>query len=599
MGVYSTNITCLSAWQFDTSANGAKDHSMSLYIFAEPERPQLFTDGNDVTPLDPVVTTLADNLREAYLKRVGAYHHDLGEPRPSAYPRVQLHGEEPEEVLLDAELYTTLFDLYTVDGWAPIKQLQTTLEQLSKAKSQPDKPAGGTPELKWYTAYTFFIYCRNMLTLLIRESLIDLERRAAIQIIARLSKTAVAVTSAITQEFRITRHTIMVEGVQEVVLYQIENQALIKTLMVAINDAVKQRVAFENLLDQIANIKSQLRQVEEVIAYHRFRGWSPKDADVKDHEWLKATEKHLTDLRDASQSYYDAMKNIVAINCPFALLVIDGLKPDFLKSDLEDLLATAIWGLYERIEGIGKGIDPAQSQISLLIAGLPEDNKSDSSNISLEAVQRLEVPIEGPEATVAAAAINGLNSSPAWFPLLHQMTWRLLLQQGEIGVDSFEYIVMHHYLNAVDDWLNSRAIGEKSTVEFFKTFSQLSAALSVALLVTPLAEIAPALRTASVTADLAIMAYQIDSVTGQLAQLDQVIAQKLLGSEAYAMSSLGQLGELMLVRQEFGNQLTEQLVLELLGIIAAGAWLPVRRLMEARGFFFDIETIIGTDDAGE
>jgi hypothetical protein len=104
------------------------------------------------------------------------------------------------------------------------------------------------------------------------------------------------------------------------------------------------------------------------------------------------------------------------------------------------------------------------------------------------------------------------------------------------------------------------------------------------------------LRTAAGAADLAILAYQVSSVTGQLAQLDDALAQRLLDPEAFAMPGLSKIGELLLVRRELAGQLPQMLALEMLALIAAGSWVPVRKLMISRGFLSDVETALGADE---
>lgn len=586
---------------------------MSIYLEAEPDRPQIFDDAEESAPVDPAVAPLADGLRAAYVVRVAAYHRDLMrgagaqdddvDPPASAYPAVILPGgnprnpaEDAEEIVCDAELFTTVFDLYALDGWAPVARLEAALAAKSKAKGQPHDPSAGTPQQRYQHAYLFFVYCRNMLAILIRESIMDMERRAAIQMIARLSLTADKVATAVETEFELTRTVTVLshpgEADQKIPFYTYGNTELMKTLTAAVTEAVNQRATWQALVDSIGGFRGALNRTNSRIKTAKARAITPRTFDLAESERLAAIVAQKTDLRNATKDYYAAMKKIIGLNCPLALLAVDGLRPGFDQARLERVLGDAIWELYSRLDGLGAGIDPELSMVAKVLPGLPP---SETGSIDMAAVQQLPLPRGGPEIAVVTAAIGGLRKNPAWFPVMHEMTWWLLLHRGEVTTDSFEYVVMHHYLDLLGERLDQMARSDEKLAEFFQLFAKISSALSVALLVTPLAELAPEMRSLSVMADLAVMAYQISSVTGQLAQLDEAIAEKLLEPTAFAMPSMGRIGELMFIRREYGGQLTEQLAMELLGIIAAGSWTLVRDLMIARGFLTDMETLMGTD----
>jgi hypothetical protein len=171
------------------------------------------------------------------------------------------------------------------------------------------------------------------------------------------------------------------------------------------------------------------------------------------------------------------------------------------------------------------------------------------------------------------------------------------MQQQDLGPGTFGYVVIHRYLETLEVWMKRIAAHEKSVEEFLSVFNRGSAALSIALLVTPLAELAPAIRTISIVGDLVMIAYQISSVTTMMARLDESLAARLLEPDAYAIANLARLGELVVARAELANQLTQTLVLELLGVIAAGHWKIVQKLMVTRGFLLSVQAVMG-DQSG-
>ena len=587
---------------------------MSILVVVEPDRADLFAGSavGDSELIDAALEPFADSLRTAYVRRVEAYHRDLrtafgseaydeGEVRESAFPRLTLGGEDPEVVVIDDDLFATLFDLYLLDGWDPIRRIDAELSARAGPPGVGDESGTrGRPDL---VAYRFFLFSRNMLALLVRDALIGIERRAAVRMVAQTSVAAAKVSTALTKDFGISRELIVPEshatdpgtGPTSLV-YSIANQPLLRTLAAALEDAVKQRVAFEELLEGIASLKNELRRIDNEIEGSRFRGFPPRPSDVEERVPYAAAEKQRSDLRDATAGYYDAMKAVIGMNCPLALLVVDRLQPGFAQRELEQVLGEMIWDLAERFDALGRGIDPDTSMVVLGLAGI---EPSSSGWISPASVERLAVPAMGPEAAIAKAALDGLDASPAWFPMLHETTWRLLVQQGEIAPDGFESVVLHHYLGALDAAIEDRAQAAEKAAAFWKSFAKVSSALAVALLVTPLAEVAPALVGISAAADLALVAWQVSSVTGQLARLDAALAGTLLESDAYATPSLGRLGELLIARGEFVRELGSQLMLELIGMMAAGQWPMVRRLLIARGFVMDLETILGADDNDE
>jgi hypothetical protein len=579
---------------------------VTIYVLAEPDRPEIFSASDEgASSIDPAAMPLAESLHAAYVIRVEAYHRELGQelarqpaddadPPASAFPALSRSSDRAEEIVIDGDLFGVLLDIYLFEGWPAIAELEKDVAARAQPEGQPDAPSGGVPALPWLAAHRFFVYCRNMLALLVTESLVDLERRAATRMIERLSRTAARVATAVRQEFGISLKVTTVVSqdmdapTQQSVTYTFANQPLMKTITRAVGDAVTQRAEFEKLLEHLANIKDLLRNVNHKIQRNELRRQKPRPSDLRDRERLIAAEKKATELRDASAGWFEAMKSIIDMNSPWALLVIDGLKPGFDQEMLEDVLGRSLWQLYENIDDLGTAIDPGKSRIRTLLPGLVI---TDQGRIDPGAVQRLSIPDSGPEAAIASAVLAGVNADPGLIALLHAPTWRLLVHQGEVGVDSFEYVVMHHYLESLSDRMDALAPGEKSPVEL------VLAVLAVALLVTPLAELAPALSAASDAANLALMAYQISSVTNHLAQLDRAIAMQILDSDAYAMPALGQLGELMLARAEYTSHLTDELMMEFLFTIAAGQWPLVRKMLIARGFVSDLQTIIASSEA--
>ena len=585
---------------------------MSVYIEVEPDRADAFAASDDDKDfIDNQAAPVAEGLRAAYQVRVEAYYRDLvtqlqleasdGTDVPeSAFP-VLVRTSDNERIAFDGDLFGLLLDIYMIEGWGSIARLEAQLEEVVHPKRQQGR-SGGIKAETWMTAYDFFVFCRNMVAALIAATLADLERRSATRMIAQLSFSATKLADAWKSEFAIKRAEEIIKsqdpGVsdQVIVTYTFGNQALVTTLSSAIQDAVKQRVAFEDLLERISNTRDAIRMLDRKIERSKRRGVQPLKQQVDRRDQLIAAQRQQNDLRTATKDFYDAMKAIIGMNCPWGLLIVDSLSPGFQQSALEDKLGETLWQLFSSLDGLGKGIDPQVSRSAVTLASL---HAREGQLIDPYALQKAVLPVGGPEAGVAAMALAALDSGDQGvMPLLHGETWEMLLHRGEIGEDSFEYVVMRHYVDTLNDLIDAYAAREQAAAEFLKIFTKVTAALSIALLITPLAEVAPALRAVSVVADLALMAYTIYSVTGKLSQLDAALDQKLVSADAFAVPGMARIGRLMIARTEYVEHLTTQLMVEFLLIIAAGRWPIVQKGLIVRGFLMDMQIIIG-DDGGE
>ncbi len=580
-------------------------------FLVEPDTP-LFEGSDDdaelvdlpVEVVDLSATPLAESLREAYLIRLEVYHRDLGraiggqpaeeaELAVSAFPRLTRSSDVTESIVFDGNLFAVLLDVYVFEGWEAIARIEADVAAKVRPEASLNKTSGGTPELPWLHAHCFFIYCRNMLAVLIASELADIERRAAARIIGPLSVTVTKLATAWKEDFGITRTLVPsssnvfdVALVDEAV-YTFAQKKLMAKLTKAIGDAVDARVAYEQLLENITHLRDALKTVNRKIRRKERHGVKPPAPLVARQERVIATMTQQMNLSSASAGYFSGMRAVIQMNCPLALLVVDGLKPPVTQEKLEHALGTALWALYEEIDLLGAGIRPEDGRVARMLPELTRP--ADGQPIDPQLVQSFVVPKAGPEAAVAEAAIAALSADRGLLALLHTPTWQLL--QGDYGAGSFGHVVLHRYLETLGDRMDRLAVGHKAVEEFFRVFNKWAAALAVALLVTPLAEWAPAVRTVSVIGDLALLSYQVSSAIGQIAALDDAIAAQLLEPDAYATSNLAKLGELMVARPEIATTMTVQLQLELLGIIAGGRWNVVRKLLVTRGFLTDLQTI--------
>lgn len=584
---------------------------MSILITAEPARPELFTPGGreDAELLEPRLQPLADSLHTAYRERAGHYYSALtgelgkqgGHEAVSFIPSAVL--PDGEEIMIDHNLFQTLLELYLCDGWGPLDDIEAELRAAARPEGRPDAPSAGVPALPWLAAYDFFVFTRNVVALLVRESLTRIEQRAATVLLARQTHAAEQLKHAIDGVFQITTSKSQTAGAARgprapvhipITLYHFANRPLMDELTRVMNDAAKQRVALEQLIRDIAATERQRRDTQTAMygAQGGSGGPAASDAAAKDKALAKQAQEQQT-LRQAVEGMLAQLKAVIAHRAPLALLVVDAMKPGFGREALEMALGRALFGLRDQLATLGQGIDPQRSFTAEVLAGVAV---SDTAQVALADVQAVKVPPGGPEAVVARRALDRLSADPHLFSVVHEQTWWLLVQSGEVARDSFDYVVLHHYLAELERQAAALEAGAATTEAFFTALAKLSAVIGIALLVTPLAEVAPALIGLSRLVDAAVIAYQVYSVVGQLAALDKALSTALLSADPWGLAQLAELGDLLLARGDLAAGLTEAVLIELLVAMAfKTGWRPVRRAIIMRGFYNDVQTLVGAD----
>jgi hypothetical protein len=562
----------------------------SIYVEVSPDRTEPF-DNVTVEQADqgipPGRASLLDELRAAYENRVARYDRELADAEKrggaatgnrvaatSSYPalRVTLCGEET--LLIDSELYEHLFEIYVYHGWAGIHRVQEAIFRAASTRV----------ESRWTPALGFFAFTRDLLARLVRDSLAELEQRAATHIIGNLSLVAARVSEAWRAKYRITRaERTVTRGVnnqgrpfaEQVVTYSFGNREESKALFTALTQAVEQRVAYEKLLQDIALARGGVRYIRGAAQRTRELG-RPFSGDRALSADLDLKEQELHQLDDRSAGFYAGMQQLIGLNSPLGLLVLEGLTPGFTQARMEDLLGASLWELYASIDVLGAGIDPQLSRVASLLAKDPGKGRP--------------FPPGGPEAVVIDAAVKLLPHDPAWFALLHSPSLNLLVESDEIPRDSFTFVVFGHYVIALEKRLEAEAQAEEASKAFWKAFSKVAAAASLLLLlVTP--PVAAAARGAVLVFDLAMLAHTVSSVTQQLTHLDELRDQQLLHPEAFSVECLGRLGQLGVFRRGLMAHISQQLVIELTFIASGAQWALVQELLMFRGYLQDVETL--------
>jgi hypothetical protein len=542
----------------------------------------------------------SERLRAMYRNRLDVYDRELstalgieayqtGLGGVSQYPQLPITIDVPETLIIDGNLFTCLFDVYSVHGWPGIVIVESALRQLAQPES--GAPAGGTVVSQWPPAWSFFVFTRNLLALMIRDSLIEIERLAATRIIADLSNSAVFIARGWDQ-FRLTRvvtkvptRTALSDNVTytDNVTYAFGDKDLSKALYKALTDAVTSRVDFELLLNNITHAGDEIRQARAKL---QPSGGQPDPKSEQQLAALLADEKGLKDIEQATSGFYASMSAVIYMNCPLALLVLDGLTPGFTQPQMEQLVGEALWPLYARIDQLAAGIDPQRSRAALDLPGY-----ADAASATPDAIARLSVGLEGPEASLIDGAVAGLPDDPAYIALLHEPTLNTIVETGGIDRDSLPFVVYFHYVTTLIDRMETQRQQEENAAKFWAAFGKIAAAISlVSLVVQP--ELVPLLQGGVAIADLVMLASSVRSVVQQLSGLDQALSTQLVGPNAFALESLQRVAQLGAFRRELVNQITEQILLQLVGIVAGASWVPIKKLLLASGYYLDLQTLL-------
>jgi hypothetical protein len=588
---------------------------MSIIVEASPDREELF--GESAESVSTPETEMAEKLQSAYQQRFAYYERELAAAldlldavspglASSSFPEISvLFDGEQEEVIFDFSLYERLLEIYIFEGWAGILSVEEALD-VRLPQADEDAPSAGTPvnaRTLWLPVKNFFRFTRNLLALLIRETLGQIERKAAASITADLSASAWRIANAWNSEFQIkesykSEYVPFSEGkFVKREIYRFGNRSLSDALFVALSEAVRQKFAYEETLRREARFREDIETIRGYLGRTRARA-RPHERQRLDQDLsqLEMKQEEVRQLTKQSEALLKSALSVIHTNSPLGLVVLDGLNVGFTQEEMEQKLGVALRGLSEKIDEIGRAVDPGFSRVAVRIPTVDADEL-----IPWDAIQRREPPPEclslGIETYIVASAVEGLAADPGWFPLAHEATWHRLVESGVVAKDSFEYVVYAHYVSALIDRVEDEREAFEASETFWKAFGRIAGALSLASLATPAtAEFAPLLRGVSAVTDLAVMANTIYSVTGNLARLNRVLAEVLIHPDAFALEHLARIGELVQIRREVLDQIALQFVLELALMGAGARWAAVKKLTLARGYYSDLETLLGDGD---
>lgn len=550
--------------------------------------PNAFFDGGSEPPPGydlqsrPDQTTAAREL--AYARRAAAYEAGLeaeytrirwGRRRGQSHPEhpVRLPGRTVR-VLYDATLNVQLLQIYLVDGWAGIRAVQDALAAASRAPaSKPLHP--------WGYVTSFFGFTRNLLVLSIRDALIAIERKAAARLVAELKlsgdlvadcRTQLDLRESVTNAAGKTEDVITDEPSpswdspvrRKRVFYTVGNTKLAALLYDLVQRAVAARTELADLTATRDRLRSDIDGIRDELS-----GGPPVGMELD----LKDAEARIAQIEAGIDVLYTDIHKV----CPLALLAVPLLRLPFDRLTMEQTIGECVAQFQGESERIAKAYDGRARKVADWIPG-------ERAGVSPELLYGADV---APEADVVTPVLAGAPEDPGLLALASEGVLRLLVERGEVAFDSFDYVVLMHYLTE----LQRALIAERERIDLLdRVVGKVSALISLALWVVPAGRV---VRLVTVAFTVSVVSFYTYSVLHRLAILDRQLGSRLAEFDRRKAAEIVALTELAMMRASYVTDIGATILRELALIVASGAVAEFRLLMHVRGVYLDLETLIG------
>ncbi|MET0522137.1 MAG: hypothetical protein ABW156_09215 [Jiangellaceae bacterium] len=555
-----------------------------LRVELEPA-PNAFFDGGSEPPpghdlqSGPDQPTAARELM--YAQRAAAYEAGLepeyarirwGRRRGQSHPehRVRLPGRTVR-VVYDATLKVQLLRIYLVHGWPGIQAVQDALVAATRAPaSKPLHP--------WAYATSFFGFTRNLLVLSIRDALITIERKAADRLVAELTFSGQLLADCRAQ-VDLRESTTNAQGKTEMlfesspswdspvrrqrVFYTFGRTAVAERLYILVHRAVTARTDLAGLVDRRDRLRADIDGIG-------VSGGAPTGMELD----LKEAETQAAHIEANIDALYEDIHRI----CPLALLAVPLLTLPFDSAAMQQTVGECLAQFQGESERISAAYQDRAERVADWIPG-------ERPGVSPELLYAAGI---APEADVVTRVLAGAPQDPGLLALAGEGVLRLLVERGDIAFDSFEYVVLMHYLTE----LQRALITETERLELLdRVVNKVAALISLALWIVPAGRI---VRLVTAAFTVSVLSYQTYSVLHRLSIMDRTVADRLAGLDRHRAAEIVALSELAMQRESYLKSIGDVLLTELALIVAAGAVAEFRLLMHVRGVYLDLETLIGT-----
>lgn len=562
---------------------------------------------------------LTDSLKLTYMRLYLKYEDKLRESlktsatmtsiSSSSFPSMQLYIEgEENEIIFNDELYDQLCETYLLYGWNGIVEIENALEERFSKRQEKEldfSTSGGIPEtgnLPWLPAKKLFAHTKKIIGIMIRQALINIEKKSAEFIFTKLNQTSIELVTAMIKKYKFDP-TVDKRGADSaggsntpLMLYRMLDKDLARELYTSLSKFITYRDQLNSTLMEIEQVRRRMSsnrnkiiQIESHGDYH-----GQLDSTREDVHKDEKTANQLETLEILIQRCITSVGEIIGKEHPLALLIAPALKNGFQQSEMENIFGHALVELLTIIENIAPGIDATRSNVEKLFPLL--ESESLDKNVS-----EFSMPTEGDakvelsiEAFTIKNAMASLEKDNSFFPLLSKNVFDRLVNEDIIKKDSFEYVVCYHFVTELIK--QESLIEEESEKEskIWKRISETAAALSlIAWLSIVGSAVASVLTGIAAIAGYMTLAQHINSQIKQIAEVDKLIKMKVVDSADVSTSLFSDIGELISIRSEYAEELAN--IVAVVTSVAVGSKIKLRLLQSALrlwGYESDIETLL-------
>ncbi|MEU0398363.1 hypothetical protein ABZ208_37600 [Streptomyces sp. NPDC006208] len=491
------------------------------------------------------MSALLTALHRAYADRLAQYREELDVLTATSgtpFPEVTLTLDGTEVPLaIDDQLYTSLFDLYLFYGPDGVAEVARALQ----VRGTRDR----APTLS--SARRFFVFTRNCLNLVVRESLIRIEQLAAQPLFDQLGKVNRQISAALLGDLKVTlvegeRHGIAIDDDGPVVTvkdpdrYRLDNRDRADLIHRTVSPALRAREQMARLLDDQSTAGMQERA-------------------------------------DAARAFALAQQQAYQAT-PFALLILPGLAASAGPAEIEDALGALLIKLGQDVDALGRATVPGRSRIRADLAGLrdadPDKHVSIIENLYLDGPRGMQLGL-------IETARGRIDDDPGYAAMLHPGTLLQLMSSGAVAPGSFDHSVLHHWLLLLGEETENRTRRRASQQ---RALSVASACLSL------LALAAPPLAPLALIADLSLLAFTIYSLGEQLNALDEAVKTRLPELNAADHESLVAVGTAVAELTAYRGSLSVEAATQL-ALLPAAQIRAFGILLKAHAYFNDVRTL--------
>jgi hypothetical protein len=516
----------------------------------------------------------ADALLARYAARFQRYQRELEQGAAQRWGRVEgLPGHLVElpgrsvRIIYDEQLNRRLLEVYATHGWTGVQRVGATLDRVARA------------EYPWKAVRSFFAYTRNMLAVLIRNALIEIEQMANAAAIAQLNQSTILVNDAWRQlDVRIRYEVVYGETphigdkpstdpqARTYPIYLVQNRELSASLYAAITAAVNERESAE----ASAHEASREAILEDLDVGDDYPGGSTLE------EQLAAEDAWLAEHNEKVEQRYASVHALM----PLAMLAVPLLHVGFTQDDMDYCLTQSLAQFFGEGERLAEALTRRLGWVDQAVPGITQDTE-------LENLYPVDAWIEG---ELVSKALARSVEDHGHLSMLSEATLRGLIE-GPVAKDSFQWIVLSHYIVALIEGVEA----ERKRAAIYEAISlgltKLNAMLNLALGFAPAAPEAAVARAISGVLGVGLLIYQVHSVVHQLALLNRQLAARLVELDTRKAADIARLTELAMIRIEMIEEIALTVVKELAIIAAAQVWPQFKTFAHLRGYYFDLQIL--------